>query len=65
MHVQLCLSLHLYLLHLLLNSCDGNDAFWRSSMIVKQSSSFRRKHRTLYLQICVRQTVRLTTEFVD
>jgi len=34
-------------------------------MLVKQSSSFSRKYRTLSLQICVRQTVRLTTEFVD
>jgi len=63
--VQLSLSLHFYLLYLLLNSCDGNDAFWRSPMLVKQSSSFSREHRTLSLQICVRQTVRLTTEFVD
>ena len=42
MHVQLSLSLHVYLLYLLLNSCDRNDAFWRSSMLVKQSSSFSR-----------------------
>ena len=61
MHVQLCLSLHYYLV---LNSCDGNGAFWRHSMLVKESSSFSRKHWTLSLQICVRQTVRLTTEFV-
>ena len=26
MHVQLSLHLHFYLLYLLLNSCDGNDA---------------------------------------
>jgi len=26
MHIQLSLSLHFYLLYLLLNSCDGNDA---------------------------------------
>jgi len=58
-HVQLSFSLHL-----LLNSCDRNDAFWRSSMLVKQSSSFSRKHRTLSLQIYVRQTGLLTTEFV-
>jgi len=63
--VQLSLSLHLYLLYLLFSSCDGNNAFWRSCMLVKQFSSFSRKHRTLYLQICVCQTVRLTTEFVD
>jgi len=41
---------------MLLNSCDGNDAFW---------PSFSMKHRTLSLQICVRQRVRLTTEFGD
>jgi len=65
MHVQFSLSLHFYLLYLLLNSCDGNYAFWRSSILVKQSSSFSRKHRTLSLQICVHQTVRLTTDFVE
>jgi len=27
MHVQLSLSVHFYLLYLLLNSCDGNNAF--------------------------------------
>jgi len=27
MHVQLFLTLHFYLLYLLLNSCDGNDTF--------------------------------------
>jgi len=46
MPVQLSLSLRFYLLYLLLNSCDGNDAFWGYSMLVKQSSSFSRKHRT-------------------
>jgi len=65
MLVQLSLSLHFYLLYFLLNSCDRNDAFWRHSMLVKQSSSFSTEHRTLCLQIYVRQTVRLTTEFVD
>jgi len=65
MHAQFFLYLHFYLLHLLWNSCDGNDRFWRHSMLVKQSSSFNRKHQTLYLHICVHQTVRLTTEFVD
>ena len=65
MHVQLSLSLHFYLLYLRLNSGDGNGAFWRRSMLVKQSSFFSRKHRTLSLQICVRQTVRMTTEFGD
>jgi len=65
MRVQLSLSLHFYLVYLLLNSCDRKDAFWRHSVLVKQFSSFSRKHRTLSVQICVRQTVRLTTEFVD
>jgi len=57
MFIQLFLSLHFYLLYLLLNSCDRNDAFWRHCMLVKQSSSFSRKHWILCLQICVRQTV--------
>ena len=48
-----------YFLNLLLNSCNGNDAFWHHSMLVKQSSSFSRKHRILSLHICIRQTVRL------
>ena len=61
MRVQLPFSFHFYLLYLLLNSCDGNNAFWRSSMLAKQSSSFSRKHRTLSLQICVCQTFRMTT----
>ena len=65
MRVQLSLSHHFYLLYLLLNSCNGNDTFWHHSVLLKQSSSFSRKHRTLSFQICVRQTVRLTTEFVD
>ena len=63
--VQLSLFLHFYLLYLLLNSCDGNDAFSRYYMLMKQSTSFNRQHRTLSLQICVCQTVRLTTEFVE
>ena len=57
--------LHFYTLYLLLNSCNKNDVFWCYSMLVKQSSSFSRKHRTLSLQICVHRTVRLTTEFLD
>ena len=70
MRIQFSLYLQFYLLYLLLNSCDGNDAFWRNSMLVKQSSSFSRKHRTLSVQICVHQTVwltetRSTTEFGD
>jgi len=50
---QLYLFLHFYLLYLLLNSCNGNDAFWRHSMHVKKSSFFGGKHRILSLQICV------------
>ena len=67
MHFQLSLYLHFYLLYLLLSSCHGNDAFWHHSMLVKQSSSFSRKHRTpdFISQICICQIVRLTTEFVD
>jgi len=38
MHIQLSLSLHFYLLYLILNSYDGNDAFWRHSMLMKQST---------------------------
>ena len=60
MRVQLSLSLHFYLLYLLLNGCNGTDAFWRHSVLVKQSSCFGRKHRTLSPQICVCQTVQLT-----
>jgi len=63
--VQLSLSLHFYLLYLLLNNCDGNNVLSRYSTLVKQSSSFSRKHWTLSLQICVCQIVQLTTEFVD
>ena len=58
--VQLSFCLYFYLLYLLLNSCDGNDAFWCQSLLVKQSSSFSRKHRNLSLP-----RVQLTTEFVD
>jgi len=36
MHVQLSLSIHFYLLHLLLNSCDQNDAFWHQFMLERQ-----------------------------
>ena len=45
MHLQFVLSHQFYVLYLLLNSCDGNDAFWRHTMLVKQFSSFSRKHR--------------------
>ena len=62
---QLSLYLHFYLLYLLINCCYGNDAFWCHSMLTKQSSCFSRKCRTLSIQICVHQTVRLTIEFVD
>ena len=55
-----CPLIHFYLLYLLLNIWDGSDAFWHHC--VKQSSSFSRKHRTLSLQICVRQTIRLPTD---
>ena len=66
LHVQLSLSLYFYLLYLLLDSCDGNDAFWCHSMLVTQLSSFSTKHRTSFVQqICVCQTVWLTTEFGD
>jgi len=34
MRIQLLLSLHYYLLYLLLNSCDRNNAFWCHSMLV-------------------------------
>ena len=35
------------------------------TLLVKQSSRIIRKYRTLSLQFCVRETVRLTTEFGD
>jgi len=54
MHIQLSLSLYFYLLYLLLNSCGGNEAFWRQFMFVQQETPH------LSLQICVRQTVQLT-----
>ena len=34
------LSLPFYLLYLFWNNCDGNDAFWRHTMLAKQSISF-------------------------
>ena len=33
MHIQLFLSIYFYLLYLLLNSCDGNDAKQRVSSV--------------------------------
>ena len=62
MRFQLSLSNDFYLLHLHLNNCDGNDM--RSDVLVKQFR-FLARSRTLSLQICVRQTVRLTTKYVD
>ena len=41
-----------YLLCLLLNSCYGNDVFWRHSMLVKQSTSFCRKNWTFSPDLC-------------
>ena len=53
-HVQLSLFLQFYLLYWLLNSCDGNNAFWRSFMLVKQYRSFSWKHRTfISLDLCL------------
>jgi len=68
MHIELSSSLHFYLLYLLLNSCDGNDAFWHHFMLVKQSSSFSRNHRILSPALCppnspVDPETRLTIEF--
>jgi len=37
----------------------------RSDVLVKQSSSSNRKHRTLSVQVYVFQTVWLTTQFLD
>ena len=37
---------------LLLNICDGNDAFWRHSVLVKQSSSLSKKHWTFSPDLC-------------
>ena len=65
MRIQISLSPHFYLLHLLLNSCDGNNAFSSSSILVKQFNSFSWKYWTLSVIYCVRQAVRLTTEFLD
>jgi len=68
MHIQLSLFLHFYVLYLLLNSCDGNDVFWRHSMLVKQSFS-KSSFDFISPVVCLRQTVliwtRLPTEFGD
>jgi len=58
MHIQLFVA-SFYLLYLFLNSCDGNDAFWRHSVLVKQSSFFSRKHQILSLQIWCRNVCTL------
>jgi len=42
MRILLSLFLHVYLLYLLLNSCDVNDAFCMASLLVKQSGSCSR-----------------------
>ena len=60
MYIYISVSVQFYLLYLASSSCGGNDAFWHHSKLVKESNSFSRKHRILSLQICVRQTVRLT-----
>jgi len=59
-HIQLSWSLRFYLLCLLLNTCDRNCAFWRHSVLVKQSTYFSREHRILSLKVCGRQNVQLT-----
>ena len=71
MLIQLSLCLHFYLLYLHLTSCDRNEAFWRHSMFVKQSSSFSRKNLIFISpDLCspnspVDSKPRLTTEFGD
>ena len=62
MDVQLSWSLHFYLLYLLLIAATEMT---RTDVTMLVKHSIIRKHRTLSFQICVRQTVRLTTEFVD
>jgi len=59
-----------YILYLLLNTYDVNDAFWRHSMLVKPSSSFSSKHRILSPDPCppnsaVDPETRSTTQFDD
>ena len=39
----------LLLTYLLLNSCDGNNAFWRHSVLVKSSSSLTAGNTGIYL----------------
>jgi len=52
MRVQFLLCLYFYLLYLHLNSCDGNDAFWRHCMFGKQSTPLA-ENTVLYLSISV------------
>jgi len=60
-HIQLSLSLHFYLVYLLSNSCNGNDAFCMASSYARETVHLlQQETRILSLQICVRQTVRLT-----
>jgi len=40
--IQLSLYLHFYLLYFVVSSCNGNDAFWHHSVLVKKSSIFSR-----------------------
>ena len=37
MHIQISLSFHFYLIYLLLNNCDGNDAFCRASRYASET----------------------------
>jgi len=71
MHIQLSLSLHFYLLYLLLNSCNRNNASWHQAMLVKWSScSISRKYRIFSPGLCLPNSpvdpeTRSTTEFGD
>jgi len=67
MHFQLSLCLHFFLLYLLLNSCDGNNAFWRYYVLVKQSSILQQETPDFSSpDLCPPNSpVELTTEFVD
>jgi len=50
------MRIQFFLYTLLLNSFDGNDAFLRHSMLVKQSSSFSRKHWTLSRSVSAKES---------
>ena len=59
------LSLHLYLLYLLLDSCDGNDAFWLFMQFLQQETP-----NFISSDLCppnspVDPETRLTTEYGD